>query len=107
MFVYLIKEENTEKYKLGVSMNPERRVKQLQTASSERLELRKKFKTNYNYMLEKYLHRVFRKYKVIGEWYKLSEEEEQKFQEVCEQGERTFSLLDKENTYINRAKFYE
>jgi hypothetical protein len=99
-FVYLIKLENSELYKIGYSNNPLQRLKSLQTANGERLELIKTFKTNFGLKLEKALHLNFNKYKTLGEWFALPYEEIKKFNLLCETWENDFQYLIKNNTFI-------
>lgn len=71
-FIYLIKNEDSNKYKIGVTKNdPSKRLKGLQTGSSEKLLLIDYFETLYPYRMEKMLHNRYMKYHVLGEWYEL------------------------------------
>ena len=46
-FVYLLKIQENGIYKIGVSKNVEKRVKQLQTGNTEQIYLVNKFHSNY------------------------------------------------------------
>ena len=65
---YIMKDENTGYYKIGNSVNPKRRERTLQ-AEKPTINLIKVFKENH----EKELHDNYSKYRVRGEWFKLSE----------------------------------
>jgi hypothetical protein len=70
-FVYLIKASLTGHCKIGFSNLPERRLAQLQTGSSEVLEIVHLIETNMPDVLESKLHRRFWDVKVQGEWFAL------------------------------------
>lgn len=65
-FIYFIC-QGEDLIKIGLSQDPEKRLKALQTASSEKLYLRYKLKGDY--ALENFLHRLFAPYHIQGEWY--------------------------------------
>lgn len=59
--------------KIGVSNNPEKRLKELQTSNHKPLHIVVKFpfkNTNDAYIFEKFLHERFAKYQMRGEWFK-------------------------------------
>lgn len=68
--VYFIKQAGTGHIKIGTSNEPARRLKELQTASSEPLELLGVIDGGQD--TEKALHRKFSSFKKSGEWYKSS-----------------------------------
>jgi hypothetical protein len=55
--------------KIGVSKNPEKRLKTFQTSNSKTITLEWYRSRNDAFKLEKYLHRSFSEYKVRGEWF--------------------------------------
>lgn len=66
-FVYFI--SNGEFVKIGVASNPEKRLKQLQTANHTKLKL---FAfTEGGEVVEKVMHKLFEPLRVRGEWFKL------------------------------------
>ena len=70
-YIYII--TNGEDYKVGVSVNPKRRIKQLQTGNPETLKIAATFKLPADkvYSLEKEAHREIQyKYQKRGEWFK-------------------------------------
>lgn len=100
MEVYLIKQQNTNLYKIGISKDPKVRLNQLQTANPETLELVFVFKTKYDFQLENYVHRKFSDANVQLEWFELTEAEVKEFIPICKVGEANFDLLKEENTYL-------
>ena len=58
--------------KIGLSDSPSHRLKELQTGNPNTLHLVCSFAGNKKY--ESRLHRRFKKYRVRGEWYSLSDE---------------------------------
>ena len=70
-YTYLIRAGN--RFKIGQSRQPITRMKQLQTASAEKIKL-----LGYsNRVSEKQLHELYKNKKVLGEWYKLSQKDVQ------------------------------
>jgi hypothetical protein len=71
-YVYLIKGETGERYKIGRSKNPDSRFKQLKLSSSEELLLVHTIKTSNMVKLEEDLHKKYGSKKVHTEWFDLS-----------------------------------
>lgn len=69
--LYFIRAENGL-IKIGVSVDPENRLRQLQTGSSTRLELLDTIETENSNLLESKLHKEFAKYRIHGEWFNIS-----------------------------------
>jgi len=67
-WVYLIEAQGTGLVKIGISINPDRRVKQLQTTSPAKLRLVSAFYGTIN--CERRLHSRFAEHNVQGEWFK-------------------------------------
>jgi predicted GIY-YIG superfamily endonuclease len=91
--VYLLKSDYTGYYKIGVSKNTSKRVKQLETGSSEDISIIFTFTSEMPYKLENALHNFYNQYKVNREWYNLSLENELEFSELCERTERNLKLV--------------
>ena len=72
MSVYLV--FNGIATKIGVATNVHKRIRELQTASHEELVLIGSI-PNGSFKLEKALHKKFSKYRLKGEWFKLSFEQ--------------------------------
>jgi hypothetical protein len=70
VMVYFIQQGKGGPIKIGSAANPLQRMKTLQTGSPDKLYLLKSFKAGPD--LESHLHKIFKKYKLNGEWYKPS-----------------------------------
>ena len=69
VYVYAIRESETGRIKLGISIDPLARMAQLQTGNSQRLELVAYRKANQGLKDERDLHRKADEYHVRGEWF--------------------------------------
>ncbi len=61
-----------ENYKIGWAVDPDKRLKQLQTGNPRPLTMHSRLKcknTAQAMMRERNLHKKHRKYKVLGEWF--------------------------------------
>jgi hypothetical protein len=69
MNVYLIWEEGTSYYKIGISRNPAQRLKEIQTGNASQVHLVAEIPvSNANYK-EKEFHDKYKRYQVSGEWF--------------------------------------
>jgi len=71
-FLYLIRDEFTGYIKIGISLNPNKRIKQLQTGNSHELSLIYTIQTEYYIKLELILHRHYKHLNIINEWFDLT-----------------------------------
>ena len=69
MFVYAIMEEDTKNIKIGISKDPEARLKQLQTGNSSKLYLVGYRKAENRFKEEKTLHQKNESLRIHGEWF--------------------------------------
>lgn len=81
--------------------DPMKRLKQLQTASSEKLTLVCYFKTSNMKMMETMLHTQLSAKRKLGEWFALDIEEVADFTARCERNEKIILAL-RENSYIRK-----
>lgn len=72
MYVYAIREKDTGHIKLGISRDPERRLKDLQTANSSELELVAYRKADNRFADERAIHADADAYRLRGEWFTAS-----------------------------------
>lgn len=72
MYIYVIQEEVSKAFKIGISKNPEARLKQLQTGNSSKLSLIYTTKAESRFQDELELHKLFEEYKLQGEWFQLN-----------------------------------
>ena len=104
-YIYLLKVSSDGIYKIGVSKNVEKRVKQLQTGNPEPIEIVKTFLSQYPYKIENVLHRRFKTNNVQGECFYMSEKDIENFEEDCKVCEENFTLFDDyENSF--KPHFY-
>lgn len=99
MKVYLIQQESTNNYKIGITKhaNVSKRIRQLQTASPEKLILISEFLTKHNYMLETAVQNYFKLNKINNEWF-LNIDKDQ-FINFCKLTESNFDYLKEHSTY--------
>lgn len=69
MYVYAIKNKDTGNIKLGISKNPEQRLKQLQIGCDGKLELVAYKKADNGYQDELQLHLDNKQHAIHGEWF--------------------------------------
>lgn len=69
MYVYAIRESESGRVKVGISRNPETRLKQLQTGNSQHLELVAYRKAENRYQDEAATHQLLGDCHVRGEWF--------------------------------------
>lgn len=67
--VYIIKIQNTNKYKIGRTVNIKTRIKQFTTGNPENIKLVYFVETEHYLSLEKHLHEIFKNDKIGGEWF--------------------------------------
>ena len=73
MNVYIIKCQNTNFYKIGVSDNIEDRLKSLQTANPRKLILVSGFICKEPFKLEKIIHSQYKNERREGEWFEIND----------------------------------
>ncbi|MFW5847331.1 MAG: GIY-YIG nuclease family protein [bacterium] len=95
--IYLIMSIDEGYYKIGISKNPQKRLKQLQTASSSKLNLIETYKSHRYSKIEKALHRLFNHGSKIGEWFDLDIVDVNKFKEYCMTIDNNLSVLEEHN----------
>jgi hypothetical protein len=99
--IYLIKSIKYGCYKIGVSKNPDKRLKQLQTGNPSELELLCVYDSEIAFKIEKVLHNTFNINKEHGEWFDLSIKDEFYFINECKKIDETLKFLIKnENKFV-------
>jgi hypothetical protein len=69
-YVYVAKESESGRYKIGISSNPEKRIKQLNTGNPERLVLVHAYLASESgYKSELLAHKTYEKNRLSGEWF--------------------------------------
>jgi hypothetical protein len=100
-FVYLIQSLEEGYYKIGVSIHPKKRIKELQTGNSAELKLIEVYRSEFANQIEKSLQRRYSHLRKEGEWFDMSISHEVSFLKECRQIEENLILLKKSgNVFI-------
>ena len=100
-YIYLIKNIEESHYKIGVSKNPKKRIKELNTGNSAELVLVEMYESEIAYKIEKTLHRKYSYMRKHGEWFDFSIKEDNEFIKDCRNIERGIkALIDAGNEFI-------
>jgi len=107
-YVYLIKLEEIDIYKIGFSKNPKNRIKGLQTANPYELVLIESYLSDRANILEKTLHRRFasfkvdeNEYKLKGEFFKLDTNSVKNFKDTCQKIDTNLKIIEENSTLYN------
>ena len=102
-YVYVICDpQNEGLFKIGVTRGDiQKRLKSLQTGNPNEIFLCKYFETDDPYFFEKQLHFKYRDYNTTGEWYDLTSELLEKFEEYCQQIAEMYESM-KDNPFFNK-----
>lgn len=92
-YVYLISDSNTYNYKIGISNNPERRIKSLQTGNDNKLKIIHKILCEYYSDVEKALHYRYNSNKINGEWFELTDNDVTTFPEYCQKIDNNIKIV--------------
>lgn len=95
MFVYLIRCEENNLYKIGYTKNVENRIKQLQTGNGDKIYLVYKYESDIANKIEKPLHKFYSHANKLNEWFELYIEDEVDFIKKCEKIEKNIKYLTK------------
>lgn len=106
--IYLMYINELAAYKIGVSKNSKKRIKQLQTGCPYTIELLTVYKSPFPYKLEKAIHRSLSGYKLdmeeislYGEWYTKPFYTKEEFISQCENYEKNLQfLIENENFFM-------
>lgn len=98
--VYLIEAYNKGliQYKIGVSIHPEKRLKEHKTSNPSELTLLHSFHSDWPFKIEAALKRRYQHLSIDGEWYDLEPEHVESFYVDCEKKEQMFETLNKYST---------
>ena len=92
--IYLIHSIDNNLYKIGVSSDVQRRIRNLQTANPVKLSIVHQFETNYAHKIEKILHRRYMHLKKEGEWFELDDSCVDIFMSECKKFEDNLKYLE-------------
>lgn len=96
-YVYLIQNLEDGKFKIGVSKNPDVRLKSVQTGNGSELKLFDKYPSEIPYKVETALHNFHSYCRKKGEWFEMPLTEAFKFQEKCKKIEENILFLKQNN----------
>lgn len=100
-YIYLIQSLENSHYKIGISNNPQRRIKELQTGNSSELRLVEVYQSEYAEKIERALQRRYSYLNKEGEWFDMSISNEVTFLAECRKIEETLVHLKKNgNVFI-------
>jgi len=91
--VYIIQNLANGAFKIGTSIHPVKRVKQLQTGNDAKFKLIATYPSEYALKIEKSLHNLHSYCKGEGEWFNISLVEALSFEEKCKQIEENIIIL--------------
>ena len=98
--IYLIR-GNDGRYKIGISKNPSKRIKELQTGNSDKMTIIDTYESIYAPQIESALHRYYSHSRKEGEWFDLSVVEESNFIKNCQKIDQSLQALKKlGNIYV-------
>ncbi len=102
MYIYLFKSEENGYYKIGKSVNPDKRIKTLQTGNPEKISLINKVQISnkFSNRIESALHSQYSYANKIGEWFNLSLEDELLFESNVKRIENNLLILEKEDNHF-------
>ena len=94
-YIYLIQSLENSHYKIGISKNPKRRIKELQTGNSSELRLVETYQSVYAVNIERALQRRYSYLHKEGEWFDMSIINEVTFLSECQKIEEMLIYLEK------------
>jgi hypothetical protein len=106
-YVYLIQVEGSDVCKVGFTKHkPEKRLKELQTASAKKLVLADYYKTSRASKIESTIHNTYSSYqlleedgkKLIGEWFRFDYETRKNFKKICKKIDDNFKAIEEMST---------
>ena len=100
-YVYLIKDTLNNIYRIGVTKDLNKRLRNLQTGNSNYLTLLSSYQTKYPFRLETMLHNKFKEYRILNEWYELPKRIVNNFNAECESLDNIITSL-KDNPFFNK-----
>jgi len=100
-YIYLIQSLEDGYYKIGVSIHPNKRIKELNTGNSSLLKLIETYQSEFANQIERALQRRYEHLRKNGEWFDMSIINEVSFIEECNKIEENIVFLKKnDNVFI-------
>lgn len=92
-YVYLISDSKSYTYKIGISNNPEKRIKSLQTGNDKTLKIVCKVLCENYSNVETALHNKYNFLRVSGEWFELNDKDVLNFEQDCKKIDENFKII--------------
>ena len=102
MFVYLIHQEDSNLYKVGVSKHVDQRLLEHQTGNGNNLEIIVEFKSRLAFKIENLIHKRWIGKNTVGEWFILDEDDVIGFKELCVDIENGLKFLEENNSWFQK-----
>lgn len=104
-FLYIFNEIDTNKYKIGVSVNIEKRLKQLNTGNANKLQCIYSLETSIPFALERNIHQLLKEYNIENsEWFIFEKEQLSTIIDKINKSNNSLSFLKKENLFCENFK---
>lgn len=71
--IYILHVSGTNKYKIGKSKDPLRRIKEIQTGSPDKIIIERIIKVKNMHKEERVIHQIFQRYRTVGEWFEIND----------------------------------
>lgn len=99
--LYIIQMLETNFFKIGISMDPNDRLKNIQTSNPYKLALIKTYDCEKSFEVEKIIHTKMDKFNANGEWFKFEDNELKNCMKLIE---NTICVIDKQNCNMDKQK---
>lgn len=98
--IYLLANEEWTQFKIGITKNStSERIKKLQTGNGSEITIVKEYETKHARKIESWLHKRYYSKRLVGEWFKLDDDDINDFIETCKKIESTIILLIETNPF--------
>jgi hypothetical protein len=101
--VYLISAETNGKklYKIGYTKRKvEERIREFKTGNTAVFSIIEVFNSKWGTKIESHLHKYFKSSKIRGEWFDLTDDDLDKWLDLCELSHKNFEIIESQNTYF-------
>lgn len=100
MFIYLMRCEEHSYYKIGITYNLQKRLKEIQTGTPDKIYIVDHYETDNARKIEGALHSFFSDKHRNNEWFELSIEDEIKFKKLCHLTEKNLKILQNDDEIL-------
>jgi predicted GIY-YIG superfamily endonuclease len=98
--IYLLKLESSDSYKIGISKDPKKRIKQLQTGSPDNILLVCSYESKWANKIESALHRRYTMNNINREWFHFENFTKDYFLSECLTIDNNFKFLEANATKL-------